>query len=137
MSYGVASALQAAVYQHLSVDPALDALVGNAVYDALPIGALPPLYVVLGPENVRDASDQTGRGALHEFTISVVTESAGFATAKAAAAAISDALVDADLPLGRGALVSLNFYKAKAARVGSGDIRQINLIFRARVADDT
>ncbi len=137
MSYGVAAALQGAVFQALSNDPALGALVGDAVYDALPPGALPALYVILGSEDVKDASDKTGGGALHEFTVSVVTESAGFTLAKMAAAAVSDALVDADLSLSRGALVSLNFYKAKAARVGTGDIRQINLIFRARVADDT
>ena len=40
------------------------------------------------------------------------------------------------LILTRGTLVALNFYKAKAARVGTGDMRQINLMFRARVADD-
>jgi hypothetical protein len=137
MSYGVAAALQAAIYQRLTGDAALTALVGPAVYDALPTGTLPPLYVVLGAEDVRDASDKTGAGAEHTFTIAVVTQSAGFATAKAAAAAISDALVDADLALDRGVLVSLNFYKAKAARVGTGAMRQINLIFRARVADDT
>lgn len=136
MSYGVSSALQAAVYGQLSNDPDLTGLVGTAIYDALPSGALPPLYVVLGAEDVRDASDKTGGGALHEFTVTVVTESAGFSTAKTAAAAVSDALVDADLTLTRGALVSLNFHKAKAARVGTGDVRQINLIFRARVADD-
>ncbi len=137
MSYGVAAALQVAVYQRLVADAALAALVGTNVFDALPAGALPPLYVVLGTEEVRDASDKTGGGALHQFTVSVVTESAGFATAKAAAAAVSDALVDAPLTLARGNLVSLNFYKAKAARVGTGTVRQINLIFRARVADDT
>ncbi|MEL6840852.1 MAG: DUF3168 domain-containing protein [Pseudomonadota bacterium] len=137
MSYGVAGALQAAVFQALSADVALGALVNGAIYDALPAGALPALYVILGSEDVKDASDQTGGGALHEFTVSVVTEQAGFASAKDAAAAVSDALVDADLTLARGTLVSLNFYKAKAARVGTGDMRQINLIFRARVADDT
>lgn len=136
MSYGVASALQAAVYSKLSGDPPLTGLVGTAIYDALPGGTLPPLYVVLGAEEVSDASDQTGGGALHEFTITVVTESAGFSSAKDAAAAVSDALVDADLSLSRGSLVSLNFFKAKAARVGTGDVRQINVIFRARVADD-
>ncbi len=46
-----------------------------------------------------------------------------------------DALVDAELTLGRGALASLHFYRARAARVGTGDERQINLIFRARVCD--
>ncbi|MDX8349658.1 DUF3168 domain-containing protein [Cognatiyoonia sp. IB215446] len=137
MSYGVAAALQGAVFQALSNDATLDGLVSGAIYDALPAGALPALYVILGSEDVKDASDQTGGGALHEFTVSVVTESAGFASAKAAAAAVSDALVDAQLTLTRGSLVSLNFYKAKAARIGTGDMRQINLIFRARVADDT
>lgn len=137
MSYGVSAALQVAVYQRLAADPALGALVGAAIFDALPSGALPPLYVVLGAEEARDASDKTGGGALHEFTVSVLTASAGFASAKAAAAAVSDALVDAPLVLSRGSLVSLNFYKAKAARIGTGDMRQINLIFRARVADDT
>jgi hypothetical protein len=137
MSYAVAAALQSAVYQRLADDPTLDALVGDAIYDALPSGTLPPLYVVLGAEDVRDASDKTGGGAQHSFTVSVLTESAGFATAKAAAAAVSDALVDAPLTLDRGSLVSLNFYKAKAARIGTGAMRQINLIFRARVADDT
>jgi hypothetical protein len=137
MSYGVSAALQRAVFAQLTTDTALAALVGVSIYDALPTGTLPPLYVVLGSEDVRDASDKTGAGAEHSFTVSIVTQSAGFATAKEAAAAVSDALVDAPLILDRGSLVSLNFYKAKAARVGTGAMRQINLIFRARVADDT
>lgn len=137
MSYGAASALQTAVYQALTNDPGVTALVGTSVFDALPAGTLPPLYVVLGAENARDASDKTGGGALHEFTVTIVTESAGFSSAKDTAAAVSDALVNADLTLSRGTLVSLNFFKAKAARIGTGDMRQINLIFRARVADDT
>lgn len=136
MSYGVSSALQAAVFQRLSNDPGVSLHVGTAIYDALPSGTLPALYIVLGTEEVRDASDKSGGGALHEFTVSVVTETAGFSSAKVAAAAVSDALVDAPLVLTRGTLVALNFYKAKAARVGTGDMRQINLIFRARVADD-
>jgi len=36
MSYGVSSALQAAVYQALISDADLAALVGTAIYDALP-----------------------------------------------------------------------------------------------------
>ncbi len=136
MSYGVASALQTAVYQRLTTDPALTVLVGQAIYDALPSGTLPPIYVALGPEVARDKSDKTGAGAEHEFTISVVTDAAGFAVAKEAAAAVSDALVDAPLLLMRGTLVSLNFYRATAARVGTNTLRQINLVFRARVEDD-
>ncbi len=136
MSYGVAKALQVAVYGRLIADATLTGLVGTAIYDALPTGALPPLYVALGPEVVRDKSDKTGAGAEHEFTVSVVTDTAGFATAKDAAAAVSDALVDAPLTLTRGILVSLNFCRAQAARVGSSAIRQINLTFRARVEDN-
>ncbi len=136
MSYGVSAALQRAVFGQLAGDAALTSLVGAEIYDALPTGPLPALYVVLGGEDVRDASDKTGAGAEHTFTVTVVTESAGFATAKEAAAAVSDALVDAPLLLDRGQLVALNFYKAKAARVGTGAMRQINLMFRARVADD-
>ena len=92
--------------------------------------------MALGPEVVKDQSDKTGAGALHELLVSVITDVAGFAQAKSAAAAVSDALVDADLALTRGQLVSLNFYKATAVRVGTGDTRQINLVFRARVADE-
>ncbi len=136
MSYGVAEALQTAVYQQLAGHAPLVALVGSAIYDAPPPGPLPPLYVSLGPETVRDRSDGSARGAMHEFTVSVITESAGFSDAKAAAAAVSDALLSGDLTLSRGALVALNFHRAKAARTGSGDLRRIDLSFRARVEDD-
>lgn len=135
MSYAVAGPLQAAVFAALLADADLSAAVDANIFDALPSGAVPPLYVALGPEKVRDASDMTGGGAVHEMTISVVTDSAGFATAKGVAGMVSDALVDADLTLTRGALVNLSFYKAVAARVGTGDTRRIDLIFRARVCD--
>ena len=131
MSYAVAGALQAAVYQHLRADGALTALVGAAVYDAVPPGPLAGTYVSLGPEDVADASDKTGAGAVHDFVISVITDAAGFATAKAAA--VSDALVGADLALSRGRLVGLWFLRAKARRVEKADARRIDLVFRARV----
>ena len=135
MSYGVSAALQTAVYQALVADTALSALVGTNIYDAIPSGTVPSLYLALGPELARDRSDKTGAGAEHEFTVSVLTDSAGFASAKEAAAAVSDVLVDADLTLSRGVLIALNFYRAKAVRVGTGDDRRIDLMFRARVQD--
>jgi len=136
MSYGVAAALQAAVYQQLLADADVSALVGAAVYDALPAGVLPATYVSLGPETVRDRSDKSGAGALHVFTVSVVTETAGFGAAKAVAAAITDALTGAGLSLSRGRLVGLWFDRATARRTGSGgSIRRIDLRFRARVED--
>lgn len=135
MSYGVSGALQAAVYQHLGADTALAGLVGAAIYDAIPAGTLPALYVTLGPEKVRERSDGSGPGAEHEFTVSVTSDGGGFAAAKAAAAAVSDALADAPLTLARGHLVYLHFLRATAARAGTGDTRQIELTFRARVED--
>lgn len=134
MSYGITAALQAAVYGALVADVAVASLSGGAVYDALPPGPVPPLYVTLGPETVRDASDKTGAGALHDFPVTVVSEAAGFAGAKALAAAISDALTGADLALARGRLVRLAFLRARARRVDGG--REIEVWFRARVDED-
>lgn len=136
MSYAASGALQAAVYQRLAADAGLAALVGGAIYDVVPAGTLPTTYVTLGPEDARDASDKTAQGAEHRFVVSVVTAAAGFQTAKDAAAVISDALVDAALPLDRGRLVSLSFLRARARRVQKNDIRRIDLTFRARVDVD-
>jgi hypothetical protein len=135
MSYSVSAALQAAVYQALIGDASLAGLVGTAIYDAIPTGTLPVTYVTLGPEIVRDRSDKSGYGAEHNFTISVVTETAGFGAAKAVAAAESDVLNDADLSLSRGRLVALRFDRATAKRIGLGATRQIDLRFSARVED--
>ena len=133
MSYAVAAALQAAVFARLAGNAGLSALVGAAVYDAVPPGAGTGTFVLIGPEEVRDASDKTGDGAEHRFTVSVVTDAMGFQQAKAAAVAVSDALVGADLSLSRGRLVSLGFLKATARRVSNGAGRRIDLVFRARV----
>lgn len=135
MSYGVSAALQRAVYQRLQADTALTALVGAAVYDAAPPGIVTGTYVSLGPEDVSEKSDMTGRGALHEIIVSVVTDAAGFAAAKEVAATVSDALIDATLILARGHLVYLNFHRARARRVQDADVRRIDLFFRARVQD--
>ncbi len=136
MSYAVSAALQEAVFQTVKADTTLDALVGGAIYDALPRGTLPPTYVTLGPEDARARSDTSGGGAWHRFTISVISDGEGFHASKRVAGAISDALVDADLTLTRGALTGLYFYRARAQREGTGQLRRIDLTFRARV-DDT
>lgn len=136
MSYGVSAALQAAIYQALAADPALVALVGGAIYDVVPAGTLPGTYVSLGPEDVRDRSDKTGRGSDHRLTVSVVTEAAGFQQAKAVAGVIADALDGAAPPLSRGRIVTLRFLRARAIRVSAAKNRRIDLTFRARVEDD-
>lgn len=137
MSYGVSAALQAALYQALVTDAALGALVGGAIYDAVPSGTIPDTYVVLGAETVLDRSDQSSAGAEHRLMISVQSDVAGFAQAKEIAGRISDLLHGADLPLVRGRLVYLNFRRAVARRIGTGNQRRIDLRFRARVEDNT
>lgn len=130
MSYGVAAALQAAVYQRL-----VAALAGVPVYDAVPSGAGDGTFVLLGPEEVVDAGDKSGGGAEHRFVVSVISDATGFLAAKEIAVAISDALVGAALVLTRGHLVSLQFLKAVAKRLNEGEARRIDLRFRARVED--
>lgn len=136
MSYAMSGALQAAVYSALVADATLAGLVGTAIYDAVPSGTLPDVYVRLGSETVKDASDGSGAGALHQFTVSVITSNPGFAGAKDVAAAISDVLHNGDLTLSRGRLVSLAFERATASRIDTASARQIDLRFRARVQDD-
>jgi hypothetical protein len=136
MSYALAAALQEAVYQRLSTDPALAALVGDNIHDDLPAGRLPPVYVALGPETVRDRSDASGAGALHDLQITVAGARDSFHAVKAAAAAVSDALLGAPLALAQGRVVDLHFRRATARRGGRGRGRRIDLTFRARVAAD-
>ena len=70
MSYAVSAALQSAVFAAISSDSGVVALVGSAVYDALPSGTLPDLYVSLGPEKVTADDDKTGTGSAHQLSCS-------------------------------------------------------------------
>ena len=135
MTYAVSAALQKSVYQALAGDGALAAMVGGAIFDAPPQGAVPRTYVALGPEDARDLSDKTGRGARHDFTVSVVTDADGFQAAKQVAGAVSDVMASALPALERGTLVGVDFLRARARRAEAGQIRRIDLIFRARVVD--
>lgn len=136
MSYAASVALQGAVYQALRNDAALVTLIGDAVYDAMPVAAPAGAYVSLGPEDARDAGDVTGAGSSHDFVVSVLSgseEASGFAEVKAVAAAVTDALEGAALSLARGHLVGVWFQRARARRVENGAGRRIDLTFRARI----
>ena len=92
--------------------------------------------MTLGPEDVTERNDRGTNGSRHDFMVSVFSDAGGFQTAKDIGAAISDALVDADLTLSHGTLVSLDFLKARARRSTTSPLRQIDLWFRARVDDE-
>lgn len=140
MTYALSWPLQQAVYQLLSADAGLAALVGDRIYDA----PLPPeaesepdgLYVTLGDERVEDWSTKTDRGAEHLVTIAVHAPRRGFAEAKQAAGMISDALLGGALTLSRGRAVLVTFAGARTRRAEGDALRRIELRFRV-VLEDT
>ncbi|MEO1274838.1 MAG: DUF3168 domain-containing protein [Pseudomonadota bacterium] len=138
MTYAVASALQTAIWQRLSGDAELVALVGAEIHDAPPQGGTadaPDLMVTLGEERVRDNSTKTSRGASHDFTVDVVARTEGFSRPKAAAAAVCEALLGADLTLSKGHLVDLRFLSARAERGRASAPRRVSLRFRAVIEE--
>lgn len=137
MTYALSGTLQSALYARLKSSPVLSELVGSSIYDGLPPGKLPSTYVTLGEERVLDRSDADQHGAWHEFEIAVLTDDEGFAIAKAAAGAISDALLSAPLVLERGEVIGLWFRQARARRMRRSGTRRIDLRFRAQVYDST
>ena len=136
MSYMIAPALQAAIYQYLSTDSDLQALLQGALYDAIPPATPPATYALIGAEDAFDRSDKTGHGAEHRLIISVVTNATGFLAAKQIAARICDLLEAPPLTLTRGRLVAMWFDRAEARKIEGDQTRRIDLRFRARVEDD-
>lgn len=136
MTYSISASLQQAIYTKLSLNTELASLLGSAVFDGVPPGAVPPLYVTIGEERASDRSDYDERGAVHEIDIAVISSGAGFSEVKAVAAAVSDALLAGPLVLARGRCDGLWFRQARARRVRRGGSRRIDLRFRARVFDD-
>ncbi len=131
MSYAATAALQEAVYSVLSGDATITTLTDGNVYDALPPGPVPSLYVSLGPERVRDASDVMADAAIHDFPIIVTSDGTGFHEAKRVAAAVSDALLGGTFVMSQGAVTAMNFLRARARRVGN--VREIEIWFRAMI----
>lgn len=139
MTYAMSEALQTAVYQRLTTDPALMDLVGQDIYDAAPPVAAadaPDLHVTLGEERVRDGSTKTSSGAVHDFTVTVHARTEGFSRPKAAAAAVCEALLPGGLTLSRGHLVDLRLLSVRAERGRINRPRRVEMRFRA-VLEDT
>ena len=132
MSALLSDVLQSAIYQRLSIDAPLGAIVGVHIYDAMPAGPVPDLYVLLGEEAVKDASDKSGVGAVHDVLIAVMSTADSFLTLKEAAAAIWQSLTASELILSEGRVAGLWFLGSGAKRSNSGQ-RKVDLKFRVRV----
>ena len=139
MTYALSWPLQQAVFELLGADAAVAALVGGRIYDApvpLSEAAVPDgLYVTIGDERVQDWSTATDRGAAHLLTIAVHAPRRGFAQAKQAAGAISDALLGGELALSRGRAVLVRFVGARTRRAEGDALRRIEMRFRVAVED--
>ena len=136
MSFSNSAALQSAIYAKLSEDPKILELVGGHIYDAMPSGDLPELFISLGAEVMYDKSDVTGTGTDHDLTLSVITTKAGFLTAKMSSSAVGLSLHGPLPELKQGRIVFFNFVRATARRDTDSQTRRIDMLFRARLADD-
>lgn len=125
--------LQSAIFERLSEDSDVTALVGEHIYDAMPSGVSPDLFISLGAETMIDRSDGTGGGSEHDITLSIVTEKTGFLQAKQVAHAVGKALLAGPPKLSEGRIVYLNFLRATAQRDTDSHTRRIDMIFRLRV----
>ncbi|RMD49139.1 MAG: DUF3168 domain-containing protein [Alphaproteobacteria bacterium] len=132
MSARLGPEVQAAIHAMLSADAAVSALTGGAIHDAPPPGPVPALWVRIGEERVRDASDASGRAAVHEVVVEVSAEAGAFAAAKEAAAAICDALEGRAPALSGASAGPIGFVRAEARRARDGR-RLVRLVLRLRV----
>lgn len=136
MSYQYSLALQGAIYDRLLGFEPLKKLIGTAIYDRLPGGVPPDVFVLIGDEQVLDRSDKSAHASRHDVTVSVLGDGQGFSTVKEVAAQVSTALDNAALHLNAGALRQIQFQSAKTRRDGGRAARRIDLIFRAYI-DET
>lgn len=138
MSYAITAALQVAVYDTLSANVALVALV-EGIYDAPPgSGGTPPVgtYITLGDEEAKDRSSGSHSGTTLDFEVNIHSDFAGFSAAKAVAAEVVNSLASADLGLTSGRVTLLRFLKSRTRRGAAPETRRIALVFRA-ILDDS
>ena len=119
MTYALAWPLQEAIFQLLCNNPICNEHFGGQIFDApLPLNGeaeLQGLYLVIGDEEAQDWSTSAEHGAVHVISLNVHAPRRGFSEAKRAAAEISDAILNANLILSRGRVVSVHFVDARAS----------------------
>ena len=135
MTYALSGPLQTAIFSVLAGKTDLTNFVGDSIFDHAPSGQIPGTYLSIGEESVKDASDLTCPGAIHEFVVTVVSDEPGFSTAKIVAGHVSEALANSNPPMSRGRIVSINFMRARAQRTRADARRRIDLRFRIRTED--
>jgi hypothetical protein len=126
-----AIALRTAIYDTLSADAALFALLGaGRIYDTPPREAAPP-YVTLGEMRLSNMSGDGGATIEHQLTLHAWSQQGGHKEAHAIAGALLAALDDTPLALGGHRLVQLRFVFADIRREKDGRTYHALVRFRA------
>ncbi|MEM9059816.1 MAG: DUF3168 domain-containing protein [Pseudomonadota bacterium] len=139
MTYALAWPLQEALFRLICESPACTDHFKGQIFDApLPFsGEAAPegLYLILGDDEAQDWSSGTDNGATHVVRLNIHAPRRGFAEAKRAAAALSDAVLSGGLSLSRGRVVNVRFVDARTFRAESDALRRIELRFRFTLED--
>lgn len=123
--------LQKAVYEALTGDEDILALLGSErIYDDVPRGAAFP-YVSFGPSTVRDWSTSTDTGSEHLFTLRAWSKAGGEREVHALLEAIRAALHEEALALTGYRLVGIRHETSDTTRGADGQTYQGIARFRA------
>ncbi|MCR6498906.1 DUF3168 domain-containing protein [Shinella sp. CPCC 101442] len=126
-----ASALQKAIYERLSGDTALTALIGgNGVTDRRLAAPTAPLVVIAGIDST-DHSTATEPGEEHIITLDIWSDAAGHRQVQVIAAAVRAVLHDAALTLSGHRLVLLFHRQTRLSRDGKSRFHRAETEFRA------
>ena len=126
-----AAALRAAIYDALTADAALGALLGGPkVYDEPPRSVTFP-YVTVGEARVTDFSTGSEPGEEHQLTLHAWSRQGGHREAHLISGALLQALDDAPLALAEHHPVNLRFATADVRREADGRTYHALVRFRA------
>jgi len=124
-------ALQQAIFDTLTGDARLVALLGAPrIYDDVP-QRTPHPYVTIGQSTIRDWSTGTDSGEEHLLTLHVWSRAGGRREAHEIMGALRDAVHDRALPLAGHRLVNLRHELSEAQREADGDTYHGIVRFRA------
>lgn len=139
MTYALSWPLQQALYALFCENAVCAEHFAHRIYDAPPPlleGSAPEgVYLTFGDEEVDDWSTGSDAGAVHIVAITINAPRRGFAEAKQAAAAVSDAILGGGLTPIRGRIVNTRFVDAKTKRAENDALRQITMRFRITLED--
>ena len=139
MTYALSWPLQQALYTLFCENAVCLEHFGHRIYDAPPplLEETSPdgVYLTFGDEEADDWSTGTDRGAVHTVSLTIHAPRRGFAEAKKAAAAVSDAIMGGGLNPVRGRVINARFVDAKTKRAENDALRQIVLRFRITLED--